>query len=147
MRPSPPVRRAWSASGAAPSSRAPPPGSGCARSSTTPLRQPTRRTVVAESTAARLRRVRPFTVEGSLARVTGHELELRGLRLSVGDTITVTTADGDRPGEVVALGSDGARALVLGESAGLARGDRVRLHDGGVTATVSRALVGRVIDG
>src|SRR5690606_24193142 len=39
------------------------------------------------------------------------------------------------------------RALVLGESAGLARGDRVRLHDGGVTATVSRALVGRVIDG
>lgn len=102
---------------------------------------------MAESTAARLRRVRPFTVEGSLARVTGHELELRGLRLSVGDTITVTTADGDRPGEVVALGSDGARALVLGESAGLARGDRVRLHDGGVTATVSRALVGRVIDG
>lgn len=95
---------------------------------------------MAESTAARLRRVRPFTVEGSLARVTGHELELRGLRLSVGDTITVTTADGDRPGEVVALGSDGARALVLGESAGLARGDRVRLHDGGVTATV-RAVV------
>ncbi|HEY8341221.1 MAG TPA: FliI/YscN family ATPase [Egibacteraceae bacterium] len=102
---------------------------------------------MAESTADRVRRVRPFSVEGSLARVTGHELELRGLRLSVGDTITVATADGDRPGEVVALGSDGARALILGESAGLARGDRVRLRDGGVTAVVSPALVGRVIDG
>jgi flagellum-specific ATP synthase len=56
-------------------------------------------------------------------------------------------ASGDRPAEVVALAVDGVRALVLGETEGLARGDRVSPAVEGFAAVVSEALVGRVLDG
>jgi flagellum-specific ATP synthase len=94
----------------------------------------------------RLRSVAPTRLSGAVARVAGHELELRGLRLRVGDAVVVHSATGDRPAEVVALGVDGARALVLGETGGLARGDRVSASEG-LATVVSRDLVGRVLDG
>jgi flagellum-specific ATP synthase len=95
----------------------------------------------------RIRSVPTARVSGAVARVAGHELELRGLRLRVGDTVTVHGASGDRPAEVVALAVDGVRALVLGETEGLARGDRVSPAVEGFAAVVSKALVGRVLDG
>lgn len=87
-----------------------------------------------------------FRATGAVARVTGHEVELRGLRLAVGDAITVHAAGGDRAAEVVALSAEGVRALVLGETAGLARGDRVSARAGGQDAPAGDALLGRVID-
>jgi len=79
--------------------------------------------------------------------VAGHEVELRGLRAAVGDLLTVHTVGGDRTAEVVGLADHGARALLLGETTGLARGDRVsRGATGAGSAECSPALIGRVID-
>lgn len=89
---------------------------------------------------------RPFLVEGSLARVVGHELSVRGLRLRLGDPLMVAGTDGERLAEVVAIHPDGATALVYGDTAGLGRGDRVRRLDHTPGALVGAALLGRVID-
>lgn len=88
----------------------------------------------------------PFAASGALARVVGHELEIRGLRLAVGDSVTVHSRGRDRAAEVVAVAADGARALLLDETDGLARGDRVSAAPLGPTVTAGPALLGRVID-
>jgi flagellum-specific ATP synthase len=87
-----------------------------------------------------------MAVQGSLAGVVGHELEVRGLRLRLGDTLAVDAGSGRRIAEVVAVGERSATALVYGDTVGLGRGDRVvRLpHPPGVL--VGEGLLGRVID-
>ncbi len=87
-----------------------------------------------------------FRVEGSLARVVGHELEVRGLRLRLGDSLEVSGADGTRLAEVVAIEPSGATALVYGDTAGLGRGDKVRRLDHSPGAIVGHSLIGRVVD-
>lgn len=89
---------------------------------------------------------RPSIVEGSVARVVGHELEVRGLRLRLGDALEVRGGDGIRLAEVVAVEPDGATALVYGDTVGLGRGDRVRRLQHVPGAIVGPSLVGRVID-
>lgn len=99
--------------------------------------------------AARVRALagRPmFRVYGGVSRVVGHELEIRGLRARVGDAIAIHSKRGDRLGEVVAVGAEGARALVLGDTAGLGRGDRVSVLPEGPAVPVSPGLAGRVLD-
>ncbi len=88
----------------------------------------------------------PLLVQGSLARVVGHELEVRGLRLRLGDALEVTGVDGTRLAEVVAVEPEGATALVYGDTTGLGRGDRVTRLDSAPGAVVGPALVGRVVD-
>ncbi len=83
---------------------------------------------------------------GSVARVVGSEVELRGLRLAVGDAVDITVSGERRVAEVVAVEEGAARALILGETRGLARGDRVTPHHGGLTAPIGPALVGRIVD-
>lgn len=86
-------------------------------------------------------------VTGRVASVVGHELVLAGLRLAVGDAVEILV-DGDaRAAEVVAVDDRGARALVLGDTAGVARGTPVRRAATGATTPVGNALLGRVIDG
>jgi flagellum-specific ATP synthase len=85
-------------------------------------------------------------VSGSVARVAGHEVELRGLRLSVGSAVTVHASSGPRIAEIVGLSEGGARALILGEPHGLARGDRVTPRAGSLDVVVGESLLGRVID-
>jgi len=87
-----------------------------------------------------------MVVEGSLARVAGHELEVRGLRLRLGDALEVIGVDGPRLAEVVSVEPEGATALLYGDTAGLGRGDRVRRLDHTPGAVVGPALVGRVVD-
>jgi flagellum-specific ATP synthase len=83
---------------------------------------------------------------GSVGRVVGTEVELRGLRLAVGDAVDLELRGGARVGEVVAVDDHAARALVLGETTGIARGDRVRPRTGPLTSPVGPALLGRVVD-
>ena len=83
---------------------------------------------------------------GSVRRVVGTEVELRGLRLAVGDAVELEIRGEARVGEVVAVSDEGCRALVLGETAGIARGDRVRPRSGPLTSPVGPALLGRVVD-
>ena len=84
-------------------------------------------------------------VHGTVAGVTGHEVELRGLRLAVGDMVAIDTRYGRVAAEVVSVAATGASALVLGDTDGIGRGDRV------VAGTAPRlqvgpALLGRVVD-
>jgi flagellum-specific ATP synthase len=83
---------------------------------------------------------------GSVGRVVGTEVELRGLRLAVGDAVDLEIRGGRRVGEVVAVDDHAARALVLGETTGIARGDRVRPRSGPLTSPVGPALLGRIVD-
>ena len=83
---------------------------------------------------------------GSVSRVVGTEIELRGLRLAVGDAVELRVRGELRLAEVVAVTDDASRALVLGEVTGIARGDRVRPRSGPLTSPVGPALLGRVID-
>ena len=83
---------------------------------------------------------------GTVSRVVGTELELRGLRLAVGDAVDVATRDGLRPAEVVAVDDGACRALVLGGTTGIARGDWVRPREGRLDAPIGEALVGRIVD-
>jgi flagellum-specific ATP synthase len=83
---------------------------------------------------------------GSVSRVVGTEVELRGLRLAVGDAVDLTCRDGQRVAEVVAVADGATRALVLGETTGIARGDVVRPRSGPLTSPVGDALLGRIVD-
>lgn len=94
----------------------------------------------------RLSTASPFVTHGKVARVTGHELEVRGLRLRVGDALRICGADGPVPGEIVALNPDGASALLFGESSGIGMGDRVIRSPEGHRARISEHMIGRVVD-
>lgn len=83
---------------------------------------------------------------GSVSRVVGTEVEIRGLRLAVGDAIDLTCRDGRRVAEVVAVADGATRALVLGETTGIARGDVVRPRSGPLTSPIGDALLGRIVD-
>ena len=96
--------------------------------------------------ATLVREVRPWRVSGSVARVVGHEIEIRGLRLRIGDALIVHTRDGALPAEVVALTPEGARALVLGDLGGIGKGDAVSLAPTGAGAVVGEGILGRVVD-
>ncbi len=88
-----------------------------------------------------------YVAEGSLATVTGNELEIKGLRLRLGDTVAIRSPHGERVAEVVELHPGGATALVLGSTTGLGRGDRVVRMRTAPGAVVGPELVGRVLDG
>ena len=83
---------------------------------------------------------------GSVSRVVGTEVEVRGLRLAVGDAVDLETREGPRVAEVVAVDTDATRALILGDTTSIARGDRVRPRSGPLLSPVGDALLGRVID-
>ncbi|MDJ0924468.1 MAG: FliI/YscN family ATPase [Acidimicrobiia bacterium] len=89
----------------------------------------------------------PWRVTGQVARVTTHELEVRGLRLKIGDALRIRGAQGLRQAEVIALTPEGARVLPYGEVSGIGKGDTVTSDSAGLTMRVSEQLVGRVIDG
>lgn len=83
---------------------------------------------------------------GSVSRVVGTEVELKGLRLAVGDAVDVQVRGESRVAEVIAVDDVATRALVIGETAGIARGDAVHPRLGPLTSPVGDALLGRVVD-
>ncbi len=91
--------------------------------------------------------VPPGRIRGRVARVVGGELEVRGLRLAVGDAVQVHTNAGPRPAEVVALADRGVRTLLYGDTTGIARGDEVTISSDRARVAVSKDMVGRVLDG
>jgi flagellum-specific ATP synthase len=83
---------------------------------------------------------------GRVRRVVGTEVELGGLRLAVGDAVDVHARGRRQVAEVIAVDDHGARALLLGTTDGLARGDRVSPRTGPLTSPIGDALLGRVVD-
>lgn len=94
-----------------------------------------------------LREEKPWRATGKVARVTTHELEVRGLRLKIGDALAIRSADATRQAEVIALTPEGARVLPYGEVSGIGKGDVVTRESAGLSMHISDSLVGRVIDG
>ena len=95
--------------------------------------------------ADRLADLEPHAVTGSVARLIGTELEIRGLRLRIGDAVTVYSRSGPRPAEVVGIGASGARALLFTEGGDIGAGDPVALRPAGLGAVVGDDLAGRHI--
>jgi flagellum-specific ATP synthase len=106
----------------------------------------TTRPTVLEDLARRVAGADRFSVGGAVAGVMGHEVEIRGLRLRLGDVLSLHAEGGERLAEVVAVGPDSASALVYGETNGIGRGDRVTRRSEGFGAVVSESFVGRVVD-
>lgn len=94
-----------------------------------------------------LREETPWQVTGQVARVSTHELEVRGLRLKIGDALEIKGTDTTRQAEVISLTPDGARVLPYGEVAGIGKGDVVTRDAAGLSMRISEALIGRVVDG
>ncbi len=94
-----------------------------------------------------LRDEAPWRASGRVARVTTHEVEVRGLRLKIGDALQIRGIDGDRQAEVIALTPEGARVLPYGDVAGIGKGDVVVNDKAGLSMPISETLVGRVLDG
>ncbi|MFT4744887.1 MAG: flagellum-specific ATP synthase [Nitriliruptoraceae bacterium] len=83
---------------------------------------------------------------GAVTRVIGHEVQIRGLRLAVGDALEVSAPGGLRTAEVISVDEHGAHALLLAETTGIASGARVRRAPVGARVPVGNALLGRVIN-
>ena len=97
--------------------------------------------------ASRAAEVAGPVVSGRVARVIGLNLEVEGLQAAIGDGITVHTANGKLPAEVVALRDGGLICMPLGDLHGVAIGDRVRARGQALTIRVGAGLLGRVLDG
>ncbi len=91
--------------------------------------------------------IEPWKTTGRVARVTSSELEVRGLRLRIGDALAIHGRDGIGHAEVIALAPEGARVLLYGQTDGIGKGDTVTVLRDGLGSRISEALVGRVIDG
>ncbi len=102
-------------------------------------------TTLLQSRFETLREEKPWRATGKVARVTAHELEVRGLRLKIGDALAIRGADATRQAEVIALTPDGARVLPYGEVSGIGKGDAVVRESAGLSMNISDALVGRVV--
>ncbi len=104
-------------------------------------------TVQLQERLAELARVEPWRSTGRVARVTARELEVRGLRLRIGDALAIHGRDGIGHAEVIALRPEGARVLLYGHNEGLGKGDPVTILRDGLGSRISPDLVGRVVDG
>jgi flagellum-specific ATP synthase len=104
-------------------------------------------TVLLQERLDALRTESPWRTAGKVARVTSHELEVRGLRLKIGDALAIRGREGVRQAEVIALTPDGARVLPYGDVSGIGKGDLVTVDAEGLQIGMSDALIGRVIDG
>ncbi len=85
-------------------------------------------------------------VEGRVVSVVGLAVEVSGLDAAVGDVMTIESAEGPRPAEVVAASGGLLRCLPTSGVAGLAVGARVRSQGGPATVPVGWSLLGRVLD-
>jgi flagellum-specific ATP synthase len=85
-------------------------------------------------------------VEGVVADVVGLGIRVQGVRCAVGELLTVVTATGPLPAQVVAVHTGGATCMPLGATTGVAAGDRVVPSGDAVRVPAGVGLLGRVID-
>jgi flagellum-specific ATP synthase len=85
-------------------------------------------------------------VEGRVGEVVGLGIGVRGLHTGVGALVTVTTAAGALPAQVIAVSRDGVTCMPLGTTAGVASGDPVASTGDHVRVPAGYSLLGRIID-
>ncbi|MFF2631408.1 FliI/YscN family ATPase [Microbacterium sp. NPDC058021] len=81
---------------------------------------------------------------GSVSRIFGLGVEVRGIGAAVGDLITI---GGRVDAEVVAAERGALRCMPLSATTGLRVGDRATPLAGGLSVPVGRGVLGRIIDG
>lgn len=84
---------------------------------------------------------------GVVRSVVGLTVEVTGLPLAVGDLVNIDAAGQTVGAEVVGLGRDGARCMLLGPVDGLRIGAQVRSTGHPLLVGVGSGLLGRVVDG
>lgn len=84
---------------------------------------------------------------GVVRSVVGLTVEVTGLPLAVGDLVNIDAAGQTVGAEVVGLGRDGARCMLLGPVDGLRIGAQVRSTGHPLLVGVGPGLLGRVVDG
>ncbi len=83
---------------------------------------------------------------GTVARVSGLTLRVDDLALPVGAMVRVDSDYASVEGEVVGFDEDQTIVMLLGDTAGIRRGDRVTGTQAWPVARVGHGLIGRVID-
>lgn len=96
---------------------------------------------------ASLRRIQPMGLTGRISSVTGLIASAEGLACPVGSRCRIRTATGsEMPAEVVGFNDRHALLMPLGDTAGLARGDRVSLESTTWQVPVGPGMLGRIVD-
>lgn len=84
--------------------------------------------------------------QGSVARVRGAEVEVRGLKAAVADLVNVHAAAGPVAGQVIGVTPDALVVALFGDTDGIGRGDVVSpLPE--LLPRLGEDLIGRVVDG
>ena len=89
----------------------------------------------------------PVEFSGRVVEVRGLSVRAVGLSLPVGALVRIVTRGAPVLGEVIGFGADHATIMVLGDTAGLGRDDRVVALEAQASARVGDGLIGRVVDG
>ncbi len=101
---------------------------------------------LAEAISA-VQRVEPIRVTGSVRALKGLTLIVDQLPLTSGSLVTVHTSHSKKPGEIVGFDHGRAIVMMLGSTTGISPGDRVTGEQATPTVPISRALLGKVING
>ncbi len=81
---------------------------------------------------------------GSVSRILGLSIEVRGLGAAVGDVVTIA---GDVDAEVVAAEEGTLRCMPLSATSGMRVGERATVASGRLRVPVGSPVLGRIIDG
>ncbi|WP_086276907.1 flagellar protein export ATPase FliI [Campylobacter vicugnae] len=89
-----------------------------------------------------------FSVFGVITRINANNIEISGLRPSIGDIVKIASIDSDKTelGMITGLNQNGASVSPFGFVEGFKVGDRVYASDQGMSIPVGEALLGRVVD-
>ena len=84
--------------------------------------------------------------DGTVHEVVGLGIGVRGLRAAVGELVTVQTAVGLLPAQVVSVHTDGVTCMPLGATTGVSSGDPVSPSGDCLRVPAGYGLLGRVVD-
>jgi type III secretion protein N (ATPase) len=100
-----------------------------------------------EALKARLDAVTTMRATGRVIGVTGLAIRVALPGVRVGDVVTVSRRGGPLACEIVGFAENEAIAMPLGQLAGVGPDDPIESTGGALQVRVSRALLGRVVDG
>lgn len=100
-----------------------------------------------DNTTRTLDQLLPQQLTGTVAQVQGLTLRVADLALPIGAVVHVIGRSGPVPGEVVGFDDDLTIVMLLGDTTGIRRGDRVVSAQASPVARVGEQLLGRIVDG
>ncbi|WP_086237102.1 flagellar protein export ATPase FliI [Campylobacter porcelli] len=88
------------------------------------------------------------SIFGIITKINANNIEISGLRPSIGDIVRIVSIDSDKNelGMITGLNQNGASVSPFGFVEGFKVGDRVYASDQGMNIPVGEALLGRVVD-